>query len=348
MKIGLISDLHFGVKKGDDAFFDSQIRFLENVYFPRLKASGAKMLFVLGDVFDVRKSISTKILSRASELLPRWFKDFETHIIVGNHDMFYSTTTQTNSVSFLALTSANIFVHERIAKVDKFVLVPWLDETNMKTLKEEILVEDNPEVPYALGHFEIPGFGVPELPGTEDNQIKVEPLLARFKKVFSGHIHSPGVKTIGEREFRYLGAPYQLTRGDKGGQRGAYIFDVETEELEFVENEISAKFVDVVFPEVPDDAFVAGNIVDVQIKSSDANDPDVDSFLEKISKMGLFCPPSLKVNQDAPVEKIEIETDNRTMRDVLYEYVDMRDDFGEDERKVIKTKLAELLSAHEE
>ncbi len=351
MKYGLISDLHFGVKKADDLFFDSQVRFLRDVYVPRLVELGVESLFVLGDVYDVRKSMSTKILSRTAELIPSLFACFRTHFIVGNHDMFFSTTTSTNSVSFLKYLSPNFFVHERIENCDPFVLVPWLDGKNMETLRDLVFKEDEngrKKRRFALGHFEIPGFGVPESQPDETAHVTLDELLERFELVFSGHIHSPDSRKIAGREFRYLGAPYQMTRGDRDGARGAYIFDDETGELEFVRNEVSAKFVEVKYPEMPTPETIKGNIVDVQILSTEIGDPDVDVYMEKISAMEPLYPPVFKTIRPEESVKLEIETDNRTMRDVLDEYVDLREDFTEEEKPILKAELVGLLSAHEE
>ena len=56
MKIAVISDLHFAIKKSDKTFLQSQLRFFEEQLVPELKSRNIKNLFVLGDVFDTRQS----------------------------------------------------------------------------------------------------------------------------------------------------------------------------------------------------------------------------------------------------------------------------------------------------
>jgi len=67
MKIALISDIHFGVRKGSSEFLDSQMRFFRNQMIPSLIKREVKHIYFLGDVMDNRNHINVKILSEVKE-----------------------------------------------------------------------------------------------------------------------------------------------------------------------------------------------------------------------------------------------------------------------------------------
>ena len=57
-------------------------------------------------------------------------------------------------------------------------------------------------------------------------------MFAQFEQVFSGHYH----KKNGSGNVLYLGNPYQMYWNDEGDTRGFHIFDLKTQELEFIKN----------------------------------------------------------------------------------------------------------------
>ena len=60
-KVCLITDLHFGVRKNSEVYFDSQKNFLTNQLIPYLKENDITKIFFLGDIFDNRNNINTKV-----------------------------------------------------------------------------------------------------------------------------------------------------------------------------------------------------------------------------------------------------------------------------------------------
>ena len=187
MKVGLISDLHFGAKKSDDLFFESQVKFVKDVFLRTLKEKEVRDIFILGDVFHDRRSISVKVLDSVSKLFRDDFSEFNVRVIVGNHDMYYSTNTDVNSVNYLSYISKNIKVYSKVAEDGKFLVLPWFDDWN-KAEFERMLSEGFGGMKYALGHLEIQDFGVPD--GGEGS-ISLSQLYPNFERVFSGHIHTP-------------------------------------------------------------------------------------------------------------------------------------------------------------
>lgn len=340
MRVGMLADLHFGVKKSDDVFFDSQVKFIRDVFLKKLEEEKIDTVFLLGDIFNDRKSISVKVLDSVSKLFRDDFSKFKTHVIVGNHDMYYTTDTEVNSINYLSFFSPNIKVYTKMEQVGDFLLIPWLSEYNKAAL-DSMLTNEVIGAKYALGHLEILGFGVPETTNQNVFQVDLPVFFDNFVRTFSGHIHTPDVRTEGDKECRYLGAPYQMTRTDKGGQRGGYIFDTETMKLEFIENTVSAKFVDVEYPNLPAESEIAGNIVDILVRTEQLDDKKLDEFTNRISEMKPMYPPTVKVLQPEALQNAKVEVENKTMAEVLMEYVDLREDIENKDR--IKKELTSLL-----
>ena len=89
MKVALISDLHFGIKKNDKIFQESQLKFFKEQLVDELKKRDINKIFVLGDIFDTRQSVNVQTENVVLDLFRNTFKDFEVHVIVGNHDLYY-------------------------------------------------------------------------------------------------------------------------------------------------------------------------------------------------------------------------------------------------------------------
>ena len=55
--IGIITDQHFGLRKGSQVFHDYMEKFYNDIFFPTLKENKIKTLLDLGDTFDNRKQM---------------------------------------------------------------------------------------------------------------------------------------------------------------------------------------------------------------------------------------------------------------------------------------------------
>ena len=56
-KVALITDTHFGVRKGSQIFHDYFEKFYNDTFFSTIDERGIDTVIHLGDVFDVRKGI---------------------------------------------------------------------------------------------------------------------------------------------------------------------------------------------------------------------------------------------------------------------------------------------------
>ena len=62
--------------------------------------------------------------------------------------------------------------------------------------------------------------------------------FGKYKHVFSGHIHIRQVN----KNFSFIGSPYQMDRNDTGDQKGITILDLSTDEVKFEPNNYSPVF----------------------------------------------------------------------------------------------------------
>jgi len=233
-KIAIIGDLHFGVRNGNESFFEFQADYIDH-FIDKCVALGVEHIVNPGDFFDVRKSTNTRVVDY---VLGRFKKKLESTDITwyatpGNHDIFLRSSNALTACRLFD-SNENVVLYEQPTDVmiggKTFLMMPWLDEQIGPDLEKHIA---SSRADYCFGHFEFAGF--PMYAGSvAPHGLSIEP-FKKFKRVWSGHYH-----TISERQnIQYLGSPYHLTWGDvpDGTNRGFFIFDTDTEQQEFVANE---------------------------------------------------------------------------------------------------------------
>ena len=232
-KIALITDTHFGVRKGSQLFHDYFRKFYEDTFFPFLDRHNVDTVVHLGDCFDNRKTIDYWSLDWAKkhffDVLQQ--KGIELHLIVGNHDIFYKESLSVNSPALNLREYDNISLYSSpetatIKGTDVF-MVPWICTGNAERFVERL---DATDARICMGHLELAGFYANK--DYKCNHGTDPKVFNQFDTVFSGHFH----KKSSAGNVTYLGNPYQLYWNDEGDPRGFHLFDLETRELEFIEN----------------------------------------------------------------------------------------------------------------
>lgn len=288
MKVALIADCHFGIKKSDIPFMKSQLRFYKEQFVPELKKLNIKDIFILGDVFDTRQTINVQTINVVIDLFKNTLKDFNINIIVGNHDMYMTTTTDINSLKILdILPNVTVYEKQTVLTIDNktILLQPWITDYSTYILTEHYN--------YAFMHADIIGFDQGGGRLSESGLVAKE-LLRKVDVVFSGHYHN-GIHRQFEKgkSVTYLGAPYQLTRIDRDGIRGYHILDIATGERTLIENKVSMKFTKHVYPEI-NTSVVPGNVVDIDIPA-EYNDQTkkIAELVTRLEKMGPAYPVNI-------------------------------------------------------
>jgi DNA repair exonuclease SbcCD nuclease subunit len=233
MKVALLTDTHFGVRNDSILFQDYFKRFYDDIFFPTLRERGIHTLIHLGDLFDRRKFVNFQILNRTRiDFLERLEGEgIESHVIIGNHDTFFKSTNQINSVVELCSRLNGIHIYDepeeiRVGGLD-IQVIPWLNPNNMESGLRAI---KRSKAPVLMGHLEITGFCMYK--GSPCDHGLGRDTFDRYQRVFSGHFHHRS----SDGNVDYLGSPYEMNFQDMGDSRGFHIFDTETLELEFIPN----------------------------------------------------------------------------------------------------------------
>ena len=317
MKIAMIADLHFGIKKADPTFMESQLRFFKEQFVPELNASGIKDIWILGDVFDTRQAINTSVIYNVIDLFNETLKGFNIKIIVGNHDMYLTTDVGITSLKILSvLPHVTIYDKQTTLEIDgkKILMQPWIID-----YAQEDLIKGKYD--YAFMHADIIGFDQGGGRLSESGLIAKE-LLKKVDAVYTGHYHN-GIHRQFEKgkSVTYLGAPYQLTRIDRGGTRGYHILDIATGERTMVENKVSMKFTRHVYPDVNLEV-IPGNVVDLDIPA-EYNDQTkkISVLVTKLERLKPAYPVNINyLPSEDDTEEI-IDTENLNIITLFKNYI---------------------------
>lgn len=236
MKVALITDTHFGARNDNSAFLKYFKRFYDDVFFPYLKENNINRIIHLGDVVDRRKYINyqTQHIMHETFFKPIIDNQYETDIIIGNHDTYYKNTNKINSMEQLYGSSefTNIRWYDNTPEVINIdgcdiMLLPWLCSDDAHSFLQQV---DETTAQVLFGHLELKGF---EMYRGAINDHGYDPsIFNKFDIVCSGHFHHKS--SVGN--IHYLGTPYEITWSDYNDPRGFHIFDTDTRELEFIQN----------------------------------------------------------------------------------------------------------------
>jgi DNA repair exonuclease SbcCD nuclease subunit len=279
MKIAIITDTHYGARKGSKYLHDYFELFYKNVFFPALKEHKVEAVIHMGDAFDSRKSIDYQSLEWAKRVVFDPLKKYDVHMIIGNHDTYYKNTNTVNSPELLLQTYPNIKTYSNPAEVNicglNILLIPWINQENeANTLK--MIGESKSKC--AMGHLEFQGFRV-------NRQLVMEhgldsTIFKNFTKVFSGHYHT---RSDNGRIF-YLGNPYEMYWTDVNDTRGFHIFDTETLTHTPINNPYKL-FYNIYYEDTPYQLFDAteyeNKIVKVIVRKK-SKPKDFEKFIDKL------------------------------------------------------------------
>jgi predicted phosphodiesterase len=293
MKVALVTDTHWGVRNDNSAFHRYFNRFYSEVFFPYLRENGIKDIIHLGDIVDRRKYINF-VTARAlrKQFIEPAMNDFNTHIIIGNHDTYYKNTNSVNAVEELYWLNNNErfkwYTSATEVEFDgcKILFLPWICAENSEDTMQLISSTD---ATVAFGHLEISGFAMYR--GNVAHNGEDPAVFSKFDLVCSGHYHTRS----SAGNIHYLGAPCEYTWSDFNDPRGFHVFDTETRELTFVQNPISIfKKIfydddDLTLEEIMDfdTTGYKDTIVKVVVKTK-SNPYWFDMFIEKLESSGVI------------------------------------------------------------
>lgn len=319
-KEALIADLHFGARKNSEIILQSQKKFFYEQFFPYLKEHNIEKIRILGDIFESRTSIDVKI---ENEVLEFFKQPFKFDVIIGNHDLYYNNDSSMSSLKMLEkYNNVNIINEQYIDSDTGFVSIPWIQD------KDKFLSSlNNIKADICFGHFDINSFVM------VGNHISKNWLLPEhlkvFKKVFTGHFHKKSSIKYENTIITYLGNPYHVDRNDIGQEKGFYIFDKDTFEIEFIENTKSSKFIVVNYPDKIAAESVNNNFIDVHVKEDDVNLNEKE-FYKYLSEINSYNPAKnasviIEKNKDYLDNDVEIPTESKSIMDLITDFVNVQE-----------------------
>lgn len=348
----MVSDTHLGCRSNavewmeiiEDYFFNFFIPLVEKEY------KDGDVLYHLGDVFDNRQSVNLmaqhlaiRVFERLSTIFP------ETHVIVGNHDIYRKNSNEITSVDCLKYIP-KIIIHKDPVVHNypcgkKSLLMPWRrDPDHERETLDEFGVCD-----YLFCHSEVKGLRLGPNPKNVQDFGSDTEIYKGFDKVFSGHIH---IRQQTKNVYM-VGNPYHMTRSDRNNVKGVYLLEIENGELTFFENTLSPEFQKYDISSIYDltlEEFVKkieNNFVDLYIPSSFVSRYNISKLMNLLEGCARKLEPSIydeehvfgEVEDD---EEVEISYKNMNILNLSKRYLEQTNF----DREVIEKMYAKIESLY--
>lgn len=224
-KITMSTDWHFGKSNGR---FDNVILKGIEDQCKHAKENNITTMINLGDILDVKQTISTNTLNKLAKAFEMINETFDTvYIVVGNHDISKKTYDVNGHNLHIFNGYPNITVVDEPNLFDvkgkKFYFLPYFPNELMKKHKF-------PKANYLCGHIEVQGYMLNQFVKAE-NGITEQSITGHYDHVFLGHFH----KKQSKGNLSYIGNLCRFFYGEDDDQRGWTVLDVDTNDIEFVE-----------------------------------------------------------------------------------------------------------------
>ena len=318
MKVAIITDTHYGARKGSDHLHNYFEMFYRDVFFPSLEEHQIDTVIHMGDIFDSRKAIDLQSLEWSKRVVFEPLKKYNVYAIVGNHDCYYKDTNYVNSPELLLRAYPNIKLYSKATEIEidklKILMLPWINSENFDETKELI---DGCESKVAMGHLEINGFRATRGHMMENGMDTS--VFDKFDRVYSGHFHTRST----DGKIYYLGNPYEMYWNDVNDTRGFHIFDTNTLELTPINNPYKL-FYNVYYDDTNYKLFntsiYKNKIVKVIVRKK-SNIKEFEKFIDKLYASGV---QDLKIIENFEIqesEEFDINEDENTLS-ILNRYIE--------------------------
>lgn len=235
MKVALVADTHFGARSENKAVLDHMCWFFDHFFFPECHKRGVYRIIHLGDLVDRRKFVNYVTLKKLRDHFLEPAAGYGLDIIPGNHDSYYKNTLDVNAITEL-VDGWNVCTWTKpewcslISPSDprRVLFLPWICQENLEASQQAIAEATDRDV--CLAHLELKGFEMYR--GRFMTHGMDSEAFSKFKAVFTGHFHTKSSRG----NIHYLGAPYELVWTDYEDPRGFHVWDIETDQVEFVQN----------------------------------------------------------------------------------------------------------------
>ena len=313
MKVAVITDQHFGMRKGNRLFHEYFQKFYEDIFFPTLEREGITTVIDMGDTFDNRRSIDFWSLEWAKKNYFDRLRDMgiTVYTIVGNHTAYYKNNNDINTIDLLLREYSNMVLIRDYAEYTigdtKCLFIGWMNDENKAKIKRKI---KSTKARACFGHLELNGYQVYAGFTQEHGASGDKEIFNKFEKVYTGHYHTRS----NDGRVYYLGNPYEMFWNDCDDKRGFTIWDSDTLEHESIDNP-HQMFKKIYYEDTPYQIFDAtpygGKIVKVIVKKR-SNQKDFEKFIDKLHSAGV---EDLKVIESADWNHGYIHSEDFTAED---------------------------------
>ena len=318
MRVAVITDTHYGARKGSTHLHNYFQLFYDNIFFPTLEREKIDTVIHMGDIFDSRKSIDYQSLEWAKQVVFEPLRKYKVYAITGNHDCYYKNTNHVNSPELLLNDYSNILTFSKATEINidglDILLLPWINSENYDESLEAI---QNSKSKVAMGHLEINGFKATRGHMMEDGMDT--DVFSKFNAVYSGHFHTRST----DGKITYLGNPYEMYWNDVNDTRGFHIFDTDTITHAPINNPYKL-FYNVYYEDTPYQTFDStpyeNKIVKVIVRKK-TNPKQFQKFIDKLYATGI---QDLKIIENFELiegEDFEMDEDENTLS-LLNRYID--------------------------
>ena len=318
MKIAIITDTHYGARKGSKHLHEYFEKFYNDIFFPELEKNNIDTIIHMGDIFDGRKSIDYYSLQWSKRVVFEPLKKYKVYSIAGNHDCYYKNTNEINSPELLLQNYPNIVTHSSPTEIEvgglNILLLPWINVENYDESKKAI---DESTSKVAMGHLEINGFRATRGHMMENGMDTS--VFDKFDRVYSGHFHTRST----DGKIYYLGNPYEMYWNDVNDTRGFHIFDTDTLELTPINNPYKL-FYNVYYDDTNYKLFntsiYKNKIVKVIVRKK-SKIKEFEKFIDKLYASGV---QDLKIIENFEIqesEEFDINEDENTLS-ILNRYIE--------------------------
>lgn len=217
MKILLIGDPHFKASKTSDTekFVKSVENYIEN-------EEDIDMNIILGDVFDTHEKVHIKPLIQVSDFLGWLGDEFNTFVLVGNHDRPNNSVFLTEEHTLYPFKyGSSVEIVDKVTVVNTLIFVPYVEPGRFMEALATAKIGDEElrsgKYKAIFAHQEFKGAQMGGIVSIAGDEWKKE-----YPPVYSGHIHQYQEM---ENGVTYVGTPYQMSYADTT-KKGVYMLNI--------------------------------------------------------------------------------------------------------------------------
>ena len=211
-------------------------------------------ILFLGDLFHERSKIDILNYLRAFEKFMTFnheHPEINVWLLVGNHDMYHKERWDVNSVKPLtAIPNVHIIEKPQTVEIQgvKVDFIPHV-ENPLGELEKLKAGRSDADLQLLLCHLAVHGATLNTLYATTADvivehddvmEIVTPDVFADWTQTFLGHYHAPQVLTS-DGSVEYIGSPLELSFGEAYQDKHIMIFDMDTFQKKYIDNDFSPK-----------------------------------------------------------------------------------------------------------